>query len=202
MNSIKIRNKATKKVITLLSKGVVYIVLLYLFSIHAYCDDRTIPYVEVDTSVFLREARELQELLVTPGKEKYSSKDNPAVELVRSIRNNQKKGDPKYKEHYSYDRYDKIVFGLLDINENDLNKHEELKAYLDTASYGRRQMLKVLLNERASTILYTGKGKHMKTVGRGDSSYGISEMFDTGNVEVVFDELLKEIDIYDNYVSI
>lgn len=159
------------------------------------------PQLDVDTAVFLREAHELQELLVFPGNEKYS-KDNPAVELIRNIRKNQKKGDPRRKSHYNYDQYDKITLGLLDITDEDLKKHESLKTYLDTTPYGRRQMLKVLLNEKASTVLYTGEGKGKKTVGRGKTSYGVSEMFDVDNIDIVLEDLLREIDVYENDITL
>ncbi len=156
----------------------------------------------VDTAVFLREALQLQELIVTPGNEKYSSKNNPAVELVKSIRKNQKKGDPRCKSHYNYNQYDKFTLGVLDISDEDLNNHESLKIYLDTTPYGHRQMLKVLLDERVATTLYSGSPKDMKTVVRGKSSKGISEMFDVGNIEVVLEDLLREIDIYDNDITL
>ncbi|MDE6290366.1 MAG: carboxypeptidase-like regulatory domain-containing protein [Muribaculaceae bacterium] len=158
--------------------------------------------IEVDTAIFMREARELQELLVNPIKEKYSSKNNPAVELMEAIRNNQKKGDPRLLDFYSYDRYDKTTLGLLDITEEDLNNHESLKDYVDLTPDGQRQMLKVLLNERASTILYSGEGSRRKEVVRGKTSHGISEMFDVGNIEVVLDDILREVDIYDNDITI
>ncbi|MDE6480781.1 MAG: carboxypeptidase-like regulatory domain-containing protein [Muribaculaceae bacterium] len=145
---------------------------------------------------------ELQELLVTPGKEKYSTKGNKAVELVQTIRKNQKKGDPRLKDNYSYDQYDKITFGLLDINDEDLKNNEFLKQYLDTTAYGQRQMLKVLLNERASTVLYSDGGKDNKTVARGSSSHGISEMFDVGDIDVVLEDLLREVDIYKNDITL
>ena len=157
--------------------------------------------LEVDTAIFLREARELQELLVNPGKEKYN-KDNPAVELIRNIRRNQKKGDPRLADNYSYDQYDKITLGLLDITEEDLKEHKSLKAYMDTTPTGQRKMLKVLLNEQASTVLYTDKGKDRKEVDRGKTSYGVSEMFDAGNVDVVLDDFLREADIYDNDITL
>ncbi len=165
------------------------------------CAGWQLPKPQVDTAVFLREARQLQELLVLPGNEKYS-KDNPAVELVKNIRKNQKKGDPSTQSHYSYDQYDKITLGLLDITEEDLKKHESLKTYLDTTPYGRRKMLKVLLNEKASTILYREEGKEKKNVVRGKTSYGVSEMFDVDNIDVVLEDLLREINIYDNDITL
>ncbi|MDE6856492.1 MAG: hypothetical protein K2J34_08510, partial [Muribaculaceae bacterium] len=160
------------------------------------------PIAEVDTNVFLREVRQLQEILVSPENGKYSSKDNPAVELVRSIRMNQKKGDPSLMDYYSYDQYDKVTLGLLDISEEDLKDHESLRTYLDTTEYGRRQMLKVLLSERASTVLYSSNGKDRKEVGRGKVSHGVSEMFDVGDIDVVLADFLREVDIYDNDIAL
>ena len=157
--------------------------------------------VEVDTAIFLREARELQELIVNPGKDRYS-KDNPATRLIRSIRNGQKKGDPRLLPHYSYDKYDKMTIGLLDISEADLGEKPELIAYLDTTPDGKRTMLKVLLNEKAATVLYSSGGKDRKEVHRGKTSYGVSEMFDVGNVEVVLQDLLREVDVYDNDITL
>ena len=160
------------------------------------------PIAEVDTNVFLREVRQLQEILVSPENGKYSSKDNPAVELVRSVRMNQKKGDPSLNDYYSYDQYDKVTLGLLDISEEDLKDHESLRTYLDTTEYGRRQMLKVLLSERASTVLYSSNGKDRKEVGRGKVSHGVSEMFDVGDIDVVLADFLREVDIYDNDIAL
>lgn len=156
----------------------------------------------VDTAAFLREARQLQEILVSPKKNKYYVKDNPAVELVSRIRDSQKTGDPRLQHNYSYDQYDKVTLGLLDISEEDLDNHPELKTYLDTTDYGRRRMLKVLLNEKASTILYSGMGKDRKDVVHGKTSYGVGEMFDVGDIGVVLDDILREVNVYDNDITL
>lgn len=202
MKSVNINNTVQAKFQSLLQNAMV-IIILYLS-----VSELTAPVAaqrqqpEVDTAVFLREVRELQEIIVSPSNEKYSRKNNPAVELIEKIRRDQHKGDPRNLNHYSYDQYDKISLGLLDISEEDLNSHESLKSYLDTTAYGHRQMLKVLLNERASTILYSGREKEKKTAVRGKTSHGLSEMFDIGNVEVVLDDFLREIDIYDNDITL
>lgn len=202
MKSIKICNSNTIKKQALLYKAMQIILLILLSPSGVISASKNAPEIEIDTAVFLREALELQELLVTPGRDKYSSKNNPAVELIRLIRNNQKKGDPRNQEKYSYDQYDKTTLGLLDFTEDELNAHEEFKTYLDTTIYGNRQMLKILLNERAATTLYSDRGKDKKTVVRGTTSRGISEMFDVENIDLMLNELLGEIDIYDNDVSI
>lgn len=201
MKSVNFCNISVLKNLSLIHKSMTFILLFFIFgNLSSYSLAQELI-SEVDTAAFLREAMELHELLVTPGKEKYS-KRNPAVELVETIRKNQKKGDPTQQDTYSYDQYDKLTLGLLDIDQEDMNRYESLKTYLDTTADGKRQMLKVLLNERASTILYNRNGKDRKTIMRGKTSKGVSEMFDDDNVEVIFDNFLKEIDIYENDITL
>lgn len=158
--------------------------------------------VVVDSAVFMREARQLQELLVIPDNDGYSKKNNPAVQLIERIRREQKKGDPRLTDNYSYDLYDKITLGLLDITDEMLSSHETLKDYLDTTFDGKRRMLKVLLSERAASRIYSGFGKEKKEIESGKSSHGINEMFDIGNIEEVLDDLLREVDIYENDIPL
>lgn len=202
MNSINIHNKSLIKESSLLNIAMNIFILVLAIVVTASPMHSQTSAIEVDTNIFLREARELQELIVNPGNEKYSRKNNPAVDLVERTRKNQSKGDPRLRDHYNYDQYDKITLGLLDIDKDDLKKHESLQIFLDTTPTGHRPMLKVLLNERASTVLYSGAGKNKKDVVRGKTSYGLSEMFDTGNIEVLLNDFLREVDIYDNDITL
>ncbi|MDE5814263.1 MAG: carboxypeptidase-like regulatory domain-containing protein [Muribaculaceae bacterium] len=202
MKSDNMRNISAEKTISSLYIAMIAIALSFILCIQSQALSAQGREMEVDTAIFMREARELQELLVSPEKGKYSTKDNPAVELIRTIRTNQHKGDPRKLPNYSFDRYDKITLGLLDFDEKDIKAHESLRTFLDTTPYGRRQMLKVLLNERASTVEYSGEGKERKEIERGNKSQGISEMFDVGNVDVMLEELLREVDIYSNDIAL
>ena len=202
MKSVYIRNISGSKVLSPSFKTMIVCLLSSLSVMMPLYAKEQATISEVDTNIFLREAKELQELLVRPGNDRYSSRNNPAVELVKAIRNNQSKGDPRLLSHYSYDRYDKTTLGLLDITDEELSQHEALKDYLDTTPDGQRRMLKVLLNERAATILYADEGKLHKEVARGKDSHGISEMFEVGNLESVMEDLLREVNIYDNDITL
>lgn len=158
--------------------------------------------IEVDTAVFLRQAKELQELLVSPTKDKYSKRNNPAVDLIRNVRACHKKGDPRSGDYYSYDQYDKITLGLLDITADQLQKFEFLTDYLDTTQYGDRSVLNVMLKEKASTKLYSNSGKDSKTLVKAKNSTGIAEVMDTGNLGDVIEDFLHEVDIYDNDITL
>lgn len=158
--------------------------------------------IDVDTAVFMREAKQLQELVVNPKKEKYSKKNNPAVDLMRRVREYQKKGDPTLQQNYSYDQYDKTTLGLLDFSEKELNRHQFLKDYVDTTRYGARPVLYVLMKERNATQIFTDEGKKHKTVIKGRTSSGIDEALDDGNVSTMLEEILREVDIYGNDITL
>lgn len=158
--------------------------------------------IDVDTAVFMREARQLQELVVNPKKEKYTKKNNPAVDLMRRVREYQKNGDPTLQQNYSYDQYDKTTLGLLDFSEKELNRHQFLKDYVDTTRYGARSVLYVLMKEKNATQIFTDEGKKHKTVIKGRTSSGIDEALDDGNVSTMLEEILREVDIYGNDITL
>lgn len=158
--------------------------------------------IEVDTTVFMREAKQLQELLVKPKKEKYSKKDNPAVDLMRRVRANQKNGDPTSLDYYSYDQYDKTTLGLLDFPENEIRKRPFLRDYIDTTRYGGREVLYVLMKEKTQTRLYSGGSDKPKTIVTARKSDGIDESIQDGNVGTLIEEFFREVDIYRDDITI
>lgn len=57
----------------------------------------------------------LEELQVKPKKEKYSKKDNPAVDFVRRLMQTRRLTDPRERnQYYSYGKYERFNLGLLD----------------------------------------------------------------------------------------
>jgi len=158
--------------------------------------------IEVDTAIFMREAMELQELVVRPKKEKYSKKNNPAVDLMQRVRKYQKNGDPRLQKYYSYDQYDKTVLGLLDFPHSELKKRPFLNDYIDTTGRGNREVLNILIKEKSQSQLYSDGNLSPKTVVKGRTSAGIDDAFDDGNVSVMLEEFLREVDIYGNDVTI
>ena len=56
--------------------------------------------------------KELGEVVVRSKKKKYSKKNNPAVIFMEKIRNADTLTDPMRHPNYSYDKYERITFGL------------------------------------------------------------------------------------------
>lgn len=162
--------------------------------------DNKVTQTEIDTAVFMREARQLQEIIVNPGKKKYSKKNNPAVELMKKVRACNDSGDPRKTPYYSFDKYSKTTLGLLEVDDELLKTHPFLSAYLDTTSRCRRQVLDVLLKERASTMLHEGGSKSAKEAVIDSRAIGIATSADTGGLDILLDDLLREPDIFDDDV--
>ncbi len=160
------------------------------------------PQIAVDTAVFMREAKQLQEIIVNPEKRKYTKKNNPAVMLMKRVRAAQSSGDPRNAPHYSYDKYSKTTLGLLEVDEAVLSKHPFLTTYLDTTGYGKRQVLDILLKEQASTMLHTSGSKSANEAVWDSRAVGVATSADTGGLDILIDDLLRETDIFDDDVTL
>ena len=101
---------------------------------------------------------DLSEVIVRPKKEKYSKKNNPAVDFIRKLRSRSKDFDPTKESFYSYDKYEKTVLGINDF-QNDFSKGflskqgKFMKNYVDTSSWTGKRILDLIFKEKASTRL-------------------------------------------------
>ena len=72
-------------------------------------------------------AKTLKEVYVKRRKEKYSRKNNPAVELMENIRAASKRHNPQDSAWYSYDKYEKMTIGLSDFEIPDSGSWSDRK---------------------------------------------------------------------------
>lgn len=77
----------------------------------------------------------LGEVIAKPKKEKYSKKNNPAVELVKRIADMDRLTNPRRNPFYNYDRYERITLALNNVTEGSpvLKGMPQLKNYVDTS---------------------------------------------------------------------
>ena len=92
----------------------------------------------------------LGEIIVRPKKEKYSKKNNPAVDFLNRIRTASPLTDPKRHDYYNYDKYERINMAINDFDP-DKNyswigkKFNFLKEHLDYSELSGRPILNFLL---------------------------------------------------------
>lgn len=67
----------------------------------------------------------LNEVVVKPKKEKYSRKNNPAVEFMKKVIEHKKAQALEVNEYYQYDKYEKMKMSI-----NDLTPEKTREGYL------------------------------------------------------------------------
>lgn len=184
---------------------VMVILLCSVFSSSAYAEPRRQKTLEVDTAIFTRRDAELQEIVVRPKKQKYSKKNNPAVDLMERIRATRDLGNPEQMPWYSYDKYDKIILGLNDFDfdaNQKKNRWSFLQEYADTAPATGKPILNLSLKEKLSTSIWRNSPRAHRNVERGVRSVGIDEAFEQQNIRKMLDDALREVNIYDNDITL
>lgn len=149
----------------------------------------------------------LQEIIVKRGRQKYSRKNNPAVELMENIRRAYPLADPRDSGFYSYDTYEKMVVGLSDFERPDsgsrsARKMPFLNDYIDSVPYAARPVLKVSVREKYSTRLFAPDDRKGKEVIIGQHTAGIDNSFEQANIQSALEDTFREIDIFGNDITI
>ena len=146
----------------------------------------------------------LEEVVINPGKEKYSKKNNPAVEFVKRLKMASRRHNPVSEPYYSYDLYEKTVIGLNDFN-SDFSKGimsksgKFLENYVDVSPVTGRKVLDLMLKEKSSSRLYSKtEGTSAVEVLRGYRSFGVDEVINQDNMRIILEDAVREIDPFNN----
>lgn len=148
---------------------------------------------------------ELDEVLVKEKKEKYTKRNNPAVKLIEQIRAGRDATDPYRNDNYSYSQYDHIGIALSNIDVDDsglVAKFPFMKEYVDTSEVTGRPILNISVKEKAFDVYNRRSPRSRKEYVRGISRAGIDEIVDQDNMQVLLDDILREVDIYDDDITI
>lgn len=150
----------------------------------------------------------LKEVVVRPKKEKYSRKDNPAVELMRKVIAHKSEQRLEEHEYYRYDKYQKITMSLNDVTPGMLDKGiykkmPFLKDRIEVSEETNKLILPVAVDETASRKVYRKDPKTEKTIIKGVNSSGINELFSTGDMlTTTLKDVFADINIYDNDIRL
>lgn len=147
---------------------------------------------------------ELEEVIVRPGRHKYSKKDNPAYDLMQQVRATASKYDPSRHEDYSYRFHDKIVLGFnnMEIPDSASASIGFLRDYADTAANTGKPVILLSIKERIGEHVSTVSPKRDKTVIFARRNQGLDDSFNQDNINKMLEDVLREVDIYDNDITL
>lgn len=150
----------------------------------------------------------LDEVVVKPKREKYSRKNNPAVELMKKVIAHKKNNKLSENDYYQYNKYQKITMSLNDVTPEMLEKGMYkkmpfLKDQIELCEETNKFILPISVDETASQKIYRKHPKSEKTIIKGMSSTGVNELFATGDMlSTVLKDVFADVNIYDNDIRL
>lgn len=147
---------------------------------------------------------QLGEVVARRKKEHYSKKNNPAVDMMHRIRDRSDLNDPRRNDWYNYNKYERITLAYNDYHpsEEDRGKFSFLKEYIDTSEVTGKTILNLAIREKASTVNYRHDPEREKEVIHGLRNAGIDEMIEKESMQRFYEDVMREIDVYQNDVTL
>lgn len=150
---------------------------------------------------------QLAEVVVKPKREKYSRKNNPAVEFMKKVIENRKLNDLSVNDYYSYNIYERLTLSLNNITMDSLTMSPKLKKYpflreqVEYCPETGKNILPVSINETLTEKVYRKDPESEKNIVKGLNSVGVNELFNTGDIlDTLLKDFFQKINIYDDKV--
>ena len=135
--------------------------------------------------VLKEDSRSIGEVVIKQKRERYSRKNNPAVELMKRVIAAKKRTHLDNYDYYQYNKYQKITFSLNDIKPADLDSGKfKNKAYvrdqIETSPYNGKLILPVTYDETVTQHIYRKNPRVEKDIIKGQRSEGVNNVLQTG----------------------
>ncbi len=149
----------------------------------------------------------LPEVVIRPGKEKYSKKDNPAVIFAKNVIASRNRNNPLNHEYFQYDHYQKIVLAANDYQakpkreDGKIRKLDFLSDYVDTLNTGKT-ILPLSEKEKIETVYYRKEPKSERRVVKGFKSAGVDDFLSHDGVQQFLEEVFHEMNIFQNDIPL
>ena len=150
----------------------------------------------------------LGEVTVKSKRNRYSRRNNPAVELMRRVVAAKKKTDLELNDYYQYNKYEKITLAFNDLKPEQLKqkpfiKHPWLADQVETSPVTGKLILPISVDETVSQKIYRRSPRSEKTYIEGQSSKGLNDLFQTGDIiNTVMKDVFTSIDLYQDHIRL
>ncbi len=150
------------------------------------------------------DSKQLSEVVVKRGKkQRYTNKDNPAVELIRKVIANKEKNRPEAYNYVEYKGYERLNLSFINVSpqfsdRKFFRKYKFLIDNRDTTSVPGKNLLPIFLNEKVYNYYYSKNPERRKTKVLGEKGVEYSAAISSDGIAVYFKHLYQDIDIYAN----
>lgn len=152
--------------------------------------------------------RKLKEVTVKAKRQRYSRKNNPAVELMKKVIERKKLTDLDNRDFYQYNKYQKITLALNDITQEKLEspkfkKAAWLKDQVELCQYNNKMILPISVDETVTQKIYRKDPHTEKNIIKGQNSTGVNDLFQTGDIlTTTLKDVFTDVNIYDDQVRL
>ena len=154
------------------------------------------------------DSRTLKEVTVKAKRQRYSRKNNPAVELMKKVIERKKLTDLDNKDYYQYNKYQKITLAINEITKEKLEspkykKAAWLKDQVELCQYNNKLILPVSVDETVTQKIYRKDPHTEKNIIKGQNSSGVNDLFQTGDIlTTTLKDVFTDVNIYDDQVRL
>lgn len=148
------------------------------------------------------------EAVVTGRKDKYSRKNNPAVELMRKVIAAKKNNNLKEYDYYSIDRYSKLTLAFNEMTERvfqegEFKKFAFLKEHVETCNETGKLILPLSVDEAVTRYIYRKDPETEKSIVLGKRSTGVNDLINTGEImSTMLQDCFSDVDIYQDDIRL
>ena len=151
----------------------------------------------------------LNEVVVKSGKrQKYSNKNNPAVDLIREVIAHKSKNRPENYDYVEYHKYERMLLSLSHLTDTFRNRrlfknYQFLFTEQDSNAIGGRLMLPVYMEEKMSDNYYRRNPYTKKQIIRASKQVKYDEnLIDNKGWSSTLNFFYQDIDIYQNNIMV
>ena len=155
----------------------------------------------------ISDTKKIDEVVVkSKRKNKYSRKNNPAVELMRRVIAAKKRSDLSNYDYYRFDKYQKITLALNGLTPEELEgrlfrNSPWLVQQVELCEANQKLILPLSVDETFLQHIYRKSPKSEKDIIKGQSTKGISTLIQTGEaMNTMVKDIFSDINIYDDHI--
>lgn len=149
----------------------------------------------------------LDEVLVRPGNEKYSKKNNPAIDLARKLIAERNNNDASEEPYFAQRKYEKTTFAFdnfdATMRANPLFRSVPfLSSYADTSDVTHKPILNLAIQERVIDYYSRRVPQSCREVVTGINRSGLEGFIDAENMQSYAGEMFREVDLFSNDITL
>ena len=150
----------------------------------------------------------LKEVTVSKKRQKYSRKNNPAVEMMRKVIAAKKSSNLRQHDFLSFMKYEKMTLALNEFTDkvfedDHFKRFPFLKEHVEVYPETGKLILPLTVDEKVRQVIYRKSPKVEKSIIIGQREEGVTSLINTGEIFTgMLADAFTDIDIYQDQVRL